>query len=284
MIQVELFPRDVPGHGGRRAGARRKPGPRARVPHARRAQFSKGVLHVTSRVVPVLRSLRCRKLVRIIEGCLREGCERAGFRITNDSIQRDHIHYVVEAADRNALAEGMRGVHVRIAHAVNRVLDRFGRVFAQRYHARRLRTPREVRNAIRYVLNNARKHGLLRRGDSARSITRRPDAGSSPGSCADGRGPDRAVRILPPWPDPASGCSAPAGCATGTSRPATFPVGRLGERSDAAPALPRTTWRWPETGLLGSWRAGSIPIARKSLCFIRINAFSSSAIASRTHV
>ena len=31
-------------------------------------------------------------------------------------------------------------------------------MFADRYHDRILKTPREVRNALRYVLNNARKH------------------------------------------------------------------------------------------------------------------------------
>jgi hypothetical protein len=35
----------------------------------------------------------------------------------------------------------------------------FGKLFADRYHARVLRTPREVRNALVYVINNARKHG-----------------------------------------------------------------------------------------------------------------------------
>src|SRR6266496_3259699 len=30
---------------------------------------------------------------------------------------------------------------------------------ADRFHARALRTPREVRHALRYVLQNARKHG-----------------------------------------------------------------------------------------------------------------------------
>ena len=49
---------------------------------------------------------------------------------------------------------------VRIARGVNRVWQRTGRVFADRYHDRILRTPREVRNALAYVLNNARRHGV----------------------------------------------------------------------------------------------------------------------------
>ncbi len=46
----------------------------------------------------------------------------------------------------------------RLARAVNRVFSRTGRVLADRYHARVLKTPREVRNALAYVLLNARRH------------------------------------------------------------------------------------------------------------------------------
>src|SRR5262249_51404936 len=47
---------------------------------------------------------------------------------------------------------------IRIARAVNRALGRRGRVWAERYHARALTTPRAVRNALVYVLMNFRKH------------------------------------------------------------------------------------------------------------------------------
>jgi REP-associated tyrosine transposase len=51
-----------------------------------------------------------------------------------------------------------------LAKAINRALGRHGRVWGDRYHARALRTPREVRNALVYVLNNARKHLRAMRG------------------------------------------------------------------------------------------------------------------------
>jgi hypothetical protein len=52
----------------------------------------------------------------------------------------------------------MMAVGSRLARAVNRALRRSGRVLAERYHLRRLATPREVRNALAYVLGNGRKH------------------------------------------------------------------------------------------------------------------------------
>jgi len=47
---------------------------------------------------------------------------------------------------------------IRIARAVNGVLERGGRVFADRYHAHQLRSPTETANAIAYVLGNAMIH------------------------------------------------------------------------------------------------------------------------------
>jgi hypothetical protein len=52
----------------------------------------------------------------------------------------------------------MQGLSIRVAKALNRRLRRRGSVFADRYHARALKTPREARFALRYVLLNARKH------------------------------------------------------------------------------------------------------------------------------
>jgi hypothetical protein len=74
------------------------------------------------------------------------------------SIQRDHLHLLVEADDRAALGRGMKSIAARVARAVNRVLRRSGKVLRDRYHLHVLKTPLEVRRAWAYVLNNARKH------------------------------------------------------------------------------------------------------------------------------
>jgi hypothetical protein len=95
---------------------------------------------------------------------LRAACDRSGFRVCHYSIQRDHLHMIVEAAGKEALARGMKAVAARLARAVNRVFRRAGSVLFGRYHLRALRTPREVRNALAYVLLNVRKHWRQRYG------------------------------------------------------------------------------------------------------------------------
>jgi REP element-mobilizing transposase RayT len=146
--------------GGRRAGSGRKPvGPQAGLPHASRAHFAKTLpAHVTLRLRKDLPSLRTVKLVRQLERTFAAGCERPGFRLVHYSLQGNHAHLIVEAHDRVALGRGMMAIGIRLARAVNRVAGRKGPVLADRYHLRLLPTPREVRNALRYVLLNARRH------------------------------------------------------------------------------------------------------------------------------
>jgi REP element-mobilizing transposase RayT len=98
------------------------------------------------------------RLVRDIERSLREAKERAGFRVIAYSFQRDHVHLLVEAEDTRALARGMKSIGARIARAVRRVFGGRGPVLTERYHQRVVRSPREVRAALAYVMLNARKH------------------------------------------------------------------------------------------------------------------------------
>jgi hypothetical protein len=62
----------------------------------------------------------------------------------------------------------MKAIGARLARAVNRVAGRTGHVLADRYHHQLLPTPEQVRNALRYVLLNARRHtAKARQGEGA---------------------------------------------------------------------------------------------------------------------
>ena len=88
--------------------------------------------------------------------------QRENFRVVEYSLQEDHVHAIVEASDERSLSRAMNGLATRLARGLNRVWQRVGRVFAERYHSLQLTTPRAVRNALIYVLQNARKHGAWR--------------------------------------------------------------------------------------------------------------------------
>jgi REP element-mobilizing transposase RayT len=83
---------------------------------------------------------------------------REDFRIVHLSIQKNHLHLLVEARDRRALTEGMKSFATRAARALNKDEGGCGKVFAYRYHATQITTARQARHALAYVLNNWRRH------------------------------------------------------------------------------------------------------------------------------
>jgi REP element-mobilizing transposase RayT len=148
-----------PTWGGRRAGAGRKPNTgRPGVWHIRRPHDDhEHPMLVTLRGARRLPSLRAEATFPKLRRALSLS-NRANFRVVHFSVQTDHIHLVVEADGRKALTRGLQGLAGRCARAINRASKRRGRVWSDRYHRRPLRTPREMRAAIVYVLQNFRKH------------------------------------------------------------------------------------------------------------------------------
>jgi REP element-mobilizing transposase RayT len=116
-------------------------------------------VHVTLRCRPEIGRLRRRVGFRAVREALAVVVARVErFRIVHLSIQRNHIHLLVEARNKGELARGMRGFAISFSRQLNRRLRRRGRVVADRYHARALTSPRQVRHALCYVLNNWRHH------------------------------------------------------------------------------------------------------------------------------
>ena len=152
--------------GGKRAGAGRKAASgRAGVPHRARPKHSEHhPVHVTMCAGRRLPSLRQQLVFAVLLRDFARASHHA-FRLVHFSVQATHVHLVVEAHDKSDLSRGMAGLAIRLARSVNRVLRRRGRVWGDRFHARALRTPRETRHAIVYVLMNFKKHsGRPRRG------------------------------------------------------------------------------------------------------------------------
>lgn len=151
--------------GGARPGAGRKPGRRPKVPHgARPSHRASHPVHVTVRARDGLPSFRDQAIVTSLREAIASSARSpilgSSFRVLHFSVQTNHVHLIVEAHDKESLSRGMRGLNTRLARTVNRVLRVHGRVWGERYHAHALKTPREVRNAIVYVLMNAKKHGV----------------------------------------------------------------------------------------------------------------------------
>jgi REP element-mobilizing transposase RayT len=154
--QLTIFPR-----GGAQRGAGRKPkGERALVPHVKRERVTRhDPVLVTTHLAPDLPNLRRERTLVTLRRAFSAGSDRFGFRLVEYSVQSNHLHLIAEGPDARAISRGMQGLLVRVAKALNREWGRRGKVLSDRYHARILGSPREVRNALVYVLQNAKKHG-----------------------------------------------------------------------------------------------------------------------------
>jgi putative transposase len=118
---------------------------------------------VTVRVRAEVWRLRSHRCFRALQRAFAGGCSRFGFLLIHFSVQGNHVHLIVEAPHAVALGRAMKGLEVRMARALNKVMSRRGPVFADRYHAHLLSSAREAAYAIRYVLENRVVHALRAR-------------------------------------------------------------------------------------------------------------------------
>jgi putative transposase len=146
--------------GGKRRNAGRKPkGNKAGVAHVTRPRLGKNQpVHVTLRVRRDVPNLRGARVFRVLKSSFAASCVRTGFRLTHFAVLGNHAHLIVEADEARCLSRGMQGLCTRMAMRLNRQSSRRGAVFADRFHAHVLRTPREVKNAVHYVQHNYRRH------------------------------------------------------------------------------------------------------------------------------
>lgn len=158
MRQTEMTFRT---HGGFRSNAgRKKPkGRRCSEPHRTRASINhRHPLHVVLRADRRIGSLRRIQVYQAIRAAMDQAATNDSIRIVHLSIQRTHVHLIVESANKATLARGLQGFQISAARRINAALATSGTVFIDRYFATPLSTPRQIRNTIAYVLNNWRHH------------------------------------------------------------------------------------------------------------------------------
>ena len=115
-------------------------------------------------MAPAEGSLRRRKLYKAMRAATITAALREWFRIVHISLQRNHVHLLIEADHQAALSRGMQSFLISAARHINTALGegarrRRGKVFADRYHVEVITTPARARHAISYILSNWRKHG-----------------------------------------------------------------------------------------------------------------------------
>lgn len=148
------------GWGGKRRGAgRKRRSSRSNDDHLGRETLTREFpAHLTLRLQPGLPSLREKALFEVVLRALSASAFGLFFRIVEYSVQRNHIHLLIEAADTQSLTTGVKSLVGRLSRAINLALNRTGPVLADRYHLHVIKTPWEARHALVYLFGNARKH------------------------------------------------------------------------------------------------------------------------------
>jgi REP element-mobilizing transposase RayT len=145
-------------HGGVRKGAGRKKSVRRGGAHRVRPDLSaKHAVHVTLRMNGGT-ALRQGKAYRAVRVALRALLDATDYRVVHISIQNNHLHLIVEAANKRALQRCMQRFAIRAARTLQAAFGWSGKIFPWRYHATQITTPRQARNTLAYVLNNWRRH------------------------------------------------------------------------------------------------------------------------------
>ena len=142
----------------------------------------------------VFSEFQSQRCFRVVERAMYAGATRFGFRLVHYAVMGNHVHFLVEAPDKRGLARALKGLGVRIARGLNRVMKRQGRVIGDRYHAHVLRTPTEVKRARMYLLTNAQTHYRIRFADPSPRGRTWPRRGRG---CCGGCPCDAAVVTLP---------------------------------------------------------------------------------------
>lgn len=137
-------------HGGRRTGSGRKRLHSQGVAHRTRDNVSpRTPCHVNFR-------FRCNIRNKFALRLLKRAIVRArltGLRIVHFSLQSNHIHLIIEPVSNEILTKGMRSLTITFAKGLQK-----GKVQVERYHLHVLRSIKETRNAVYYVLFNKQKH------------------------------------------------------------------------------------------------------------------------------
>jgi REP element-mobilizing transposase RayT len=153
----------------REGAGRKKTGKRRDALHRTRPEVvRRHPQHVVLRVRKDVPRLRRGPIYRALRKTLSRMLGQLGFGVVHLSIQHNHLHFLVEAGTKAALRRGMQGLAISAAKAINRICKRKGKVFEYRYHATEIRTPKQARNALAYVLNNWRRHNEDERTVAAR--------------------------------------------------------------------------------------------------------------------
>jgi REP element-mobilizing transposase RayT len=138
---------------------------------------SQSPVHVTIKInKQIVYTLRNKILFKKISRAIMKARAR-GLRVIHFSVQRDHIHFLLEAKDKILLGKSMQAMMISLAKSLKFASKTsLKKIFKDRYHVHILKTLTEIKNAKLYILGNALKHGAIKdQFDTFSSVIKAPE-------------------------------------------------------------------------------------------------------------
>lgn len=114
-------------------------------------------LHLTIKIDKQKAGLKSKAVLSLLHKAIKNA-RKLGLGIVHYTLEYDHIHMLVEARDNETLAKGMQSFGICFSKGINKLKGLKGQVYKSRYHLRILKTPREIKNVVHYILGNSVKH------------------------------------------------------------------------------------------------------------------------------
>lgn len=114
-------------------------------------------LHLTIKVRENKADIKNKQVLKILHYAIRRSRIK-GLRIIHYTLEYNHIHLLVEAADKQTVHQGMQSFGITFAKKINAIKRLKGTVYKHRYHLRKINSPRELKNVLYYIFNNGIHH------------------------------------------------------------------------------------------------------------------------------
>lgn len=114
-------------------------------------------LHLTIKIERVKAGLKNKDVVKQLHESIKKA-RKMGLRVIHYTLEFDHLHLLVETDNNDQLSKGMQSFGISFSKGINKIKQEAGKVYKTRYHFRKLKTPKEIKNVIHYILGNSIKH------------------------------------------------------------------------------------------------------------------------------
>jgi REP element-mobilizing transposase RayT len=111
-------------------------------------------VHINFKVLTYIQNKPCLEILHIAI----TKAQTHGLYIIYFALQSNHIHFIAETKDNQTLTKGMRSLTICFAKRIQQLKKVNEPIQIERYHLHVLKNPKEVENALNYVIYNEVHH------------------------------------------------------------------------------------------------------------------------------